>query len=78
MICLNTLDCSGNTSTFSENQKIVGCHNFNNFNSTAKMTWQVILVLPENGEGEEGANKIYVTFQNYKFKTWMLEEPSTT
>lgn len=69
VIRLNTSDCSGNNSTFSEIQKIVGCHHFNNFNSTAKMTWQVILVLLENGEGEKGANKIYVTFQNCKFKT---------
>lgn len=58
--------CSGNNS---EIQKIVGCRHFNNFNSTAKMTWQVILVLLENGEGEKGANKIYITFQNCKFKT---------
>lgn len=34
-------------------QTTVDCHHINNFNPTVKMTQQIFLELPENGEGKE-------------------------
>lgn len=36
-------------------------HHFKSFQFTAKIPWQVFLALPENKEGEVGANKVHVT-----------------